>query len=645
MAKKPRKFHQAAPPAQEEFDPKPRRQWHAMRWEFIAAALSMVVIGWMVTDAGRNIFPSGGVLEGFYDAQADSLLHGRIDVPPESIGYEAFIHDGKSYGYFGPTPALPRLLLNVLIPGSARHWNRISMLLASLLVVCMLLVLLRRLEELLPPEIHARRMREWLGAALIIAAVIGSSNFPVAAEMKAYQEALAWASALSVASAVCLVSYLMQPSRKWLVLSCSTAFFAFFARASSGAGPVFALFVLDLLLLLPAPRLRSFFAVAGLPSPREAIVAFSITLAATAALWGGLNYWKFGNVLTSVPATMHISYKGGPESPDKLFSLANVPFTLWAYTSPSNLRILPRFPWVDYAKPERSAVAARFPHSQVARVERFASLSAVMPELLMAALAGTLLCFGRRRRELAPVRAPLIGALAGCGLVLTVCMITYRYLHDVFPWLILGSAIAIACIPSITSRRMRYAVASLFMIGAAYSTCVNFWFGVLQNQYYAVPTLPEKRFAFLDFGADIDRGGWHGLMFDLTHWRGYIPAKALQARNLVADLKFAGRPDEPIARSSGPAPHVAEYGIDLPAAGTYHLSIRYASPDSRPVRLFLNGNEVNQACALPTGGASAGYQTWSTAGVFRLPEGRVRVGLLSAGEFPNLSMLRFVLLD
>ncbi|HEY2678067.1 MAG TPA: hypothetical protein VGI65_13940 [Steroidobacteraceae bacterium] len=509
----------------------------------------------------------------------------------------------------------------------------------------MLLLLLRRLEELLPSDDRTRRMREGLGAILIVAAAIGSTNFPVSAEAKVYQEAIAWASALSLASAACMISYLMQRGRTWLVLGCSTAFFAFLARASSGAGPVFALFVLDLVLLLPLPRLKTFFGVAGLPAPREAIVAFSITMAATAALWGGLNYWKFGNVFTSLPATLHIQYKPGPESPKNLFSLANVPATFWAYASPSNIRILNRFPWVDLTRPERSFVAARFPHSQVGRVEPFASLSAAMPELLLAALAGTVLCLSRRRKEFAPVRAPLIGALAGCGLIFTVGMITYRYLHDVFPLLVLGSAIAVACIPSIASRRARYAVASLFMVGAAYSTCVNFWFGVLQNQYYAVPTAPEKRFAFLDFGADIDRGGWHGLMFDVTHWRGYIPAKALQARNLVADLKFAGRPDEPIARSSGPAPHVAEYGIDLPAAGTYHLSIRYASPDSRPVRLFLNGNEVNQTCALPTGGASAGYQTWSTAGVFRLPGGRVRVGLFSAGEFPNLSMLRFVLLD
>ncbi len=236
----------------------------------------------MVTEGGSKFFPVAGVFEGFYDAQAASLLHGRIDVPPEALGAEAFVHNGKSYGYFGPTPALVRLPLNVLIPGLARHWNRLSMLLASVLLICMLLLLLRRLEELLPLN-QGQQLRNLLGATLIVAVAIGSPNFPLSAEAKAYQEAIAWASALSLASAVCVISYLMRPSPKWLALSCATAFFAFFARVSSGVGPVFVLFLLDMVLLIPVPRLKRFFAVSDLPSPRQAIIAFSVTIASAPA--------------------------------------------------------------------------------------------------------------------------------------------------------------------------------------------------------------------------------------------------------------------------------------------------------------------------------------------------------------------------
>jgi hypothetical protein len=47
-----------------------------------------------------EFFPQAGFLESFYDAQAQSLLHGRIDVPPEAIATEAFMRNGKAYGYF-----------------------------------------------------------------------------------------------------------------------------------------------------------------------------------------------------------------------------------------------------------------------------------------------------------------------------------------------------------------------------------------------------------------------------------------------------------------------------------------------------------------------------------------------------------------
>ena len=158
-----------------------------------------------------------------------------------------------------------------------------------------------------------------------------------------------------------------------------------------------------------------------------------------------------------------------------------------------------------------------------------------------------------------------------------------------------------------------------------------------------MPTPTEKRLAFLDFGSDVDGAGLlRGVVLELTHWRGYIPAQALQGGNLVADAKFTDRPDELVVHSSGPAPHVGEYAIDLPAEGTYHLSIRYASPDSRPVRLFLNSTEVKQACAQPTGGSTAQFQKWSPVGLFHLPGGRLRVALWSTGEFPYISSLRFV---
>ena len=106
---------------------------------------------------GRLGFLSpAGMLEEFYDAQAQSLLEGRIDVPPDAIGPEAFVHDGKSYGYFGPTPALARLPLEVFMPAMYGRWSRASMLAASLLAMLSVLLFFRRLERHLGLDGHPK---------------------------------------------------------------------------------------------------------------------------------------------------------------------------------------------------------------------------------------------------------------------------------------------------------------------------------------------------------------------------------------------------------------------------------------------------------------------------------------------------------
>jgi hypothetical protein len=55
-------------------------------------------------------------------AKAAPLL-GRIDVPPEAIATEASMRNGKAYRYSGPTPALMRLPLELLLPGMYGRWG------------------------------------------------------------------------------------------------------------------------------------------------------------------------------------------------------------------------------------------------------------------------------------------------------------------------------------------------------------------------------------------------------------------------------------------------------------------------------------------------------------------------------------------
>jgi hypothetical protein len=77
-------------------------------WFLAAAGCASVCYAWVVT-GGSFRFNHAEVFGSFYDYQAASFLEGRLDVPEEAIGGEAFEARGKLYGYFGPTPALLRL--------------------------------------------------------------------------------------------------------------------------------------------------------------------------------------------------------------------------------------------------------------------------------------------------------------------------------------------------------------------------------------------------------------------------------------------------------------------------------------------------------------------------------------------------------
>jgi hypothetical protein len=356
-----------------------------------------------------------------------------------------------------------------------------------------------------------------------------------------------------------------------------------------------------------------------------------------------LNYWKYGVVFTTQPIALNQKFdqerlrrvKGDLVSPQ------NLPLTLSNYFSPENISFDRRFPWVALTLVNPAALAARFPSAHLDSVEPFASLPSAMPAILLAALAGTVLCLAPRRNQFRALRAPLCGALAGCAVVFMWGMLSYRLLHDTFAWLAVGSAIAVTWIPSIERKRLRYGLAGVFVAATAYSMWTNSAFAIVQQRYLAFPIRPEKRFELWGFAKAIDTNGFSGFLDYCSRWRVYIPAASFQSGNLVVDR--SERADQPTVRAEGPPPNRVEYAVNAPEDGAYQLTILYASGESRPMRLSINGIDAKEVCCgLPTGGWSIANRGWIPAGDFHLSRGMNRIGLTSNGPFPYLSMLRLV---
>ena len=613
-------------------------------WDWIAMAFSVILMVWMITGGSWDLLSTSGHLERFYDAQAQSFLQGRVDVEPDAIRYEAFQRDGKAYGYFGPTPALLRMPLVLLFPSLAGHWSRLSVLLACLVVLAALEALFRLIEQHLP-ELRERRLWTFFRSVLIVAAAVGSPNFYLIAETKVYQESIAWAAAFAFGHAVSLGWYLTNRSGKWLALSCGAAFLAFHARVSSGAGPLFALTLLGLPLLLPFPRFRRYLGMEGVPSPQRAVAAITVTVLAAGVLWACLNYWKFGVWLTSQPIAMNREYT--PErlaaTKGELASLHNIPLTLFTYLNPAHIEISRDYPWIYGVKIPAANLRARFPAAHLDHAETLAALPAAAPQLFLGALAGALLLLRKSGDRLAALRAPLLGSIAGCALLFTWGYVTYRYMQDMFPWLALGAAVALAWTAAAARRTIRIAVAAAFAAGTVYAGWANGSLG-LQQQRQIAPGIPfETEARLAEVYGQIRHFGLSGLRSYLAHPRIYIAADAFKTGNLRLDyMAIPFRPNQPVLQSVGAPPYSVRYEFDVPLEGEYELAIRYASAEPRPVLLSIDGQPVGYACAVATGGASAVFQHWQFGGRYPLRRGPHTMELASQSPFPAIHALRLL---
>lgn len=83
-----------------------------------------------------------------FDSLGDSFLNGEATVDFPEISSEAFWVNGKIYMYFGPFPAILRVVANMIHPEWKKAWSRLSCLLADLLsIIAFMLMTLGRLRN------------------------------------------------------------------------------------------------------------------------------------------------------------------------------------------------------------------------------------------------------------------------------------------------------------------------------------------------------------------------------------------------------------------------------------------------------------------------------------------------------------------
>lgn len=454
-----------------------------------AGAVALAAAAAVMTDGRFDLLTRGEHFSDFYDQLGRSILHGRFDVPPQTIGPEAFLIGGRTYGYFGPTPALLRIPLDFLFPSMWGRWTRLVMLAASAVSLVAAQAVHRRVRQALSAPPRGPVATQAVDGAFVLVAGLGTTLLFIARRPILYHEAIAVAAALALGAFATLVRYLAERNVRHLVFSVMLAVLAVLARASVGTGALLALVLLAGGMVLRAlgrrdpeantagppralDRALGFFAVPRGDAVRKQALLLLGLLALGGAAIAFRNLRTVGNLSGEPPLDKHVAIMKDP---------ARLARTQGRFVHPENLRTL----LYNYLRPDGVAVRGSFPRffprpgptarqfaeAHLDNAEPYVSLTSVYPVWLGLSLAGLVVAFGpwgRSPEDHRPeLRLALLGAAIGCAGPFIAVYLTLRYLHDLFPFLVVAGATGLEGLLALATRRTwaRIALVAAALLG------------------------------------------------------------------------------------------------------------------------------------------------------------------------------------
>lgn len=428
------------------------------RWFWFTSIACTFSFAWMVSYGTFKLFYAE-TFSNFYDHQAASLLQGRLDVPDEAISGEAFIVDGKRYGYFGVTPALLRLPL-VIFGVHFGELTRAFMIVYFAVTLAGCYALLRTLYQLSgrgnqPPP-------AWATLCCVGGAGAGSTVYYLGSRAYVYHEAI-----------LCGIMF--------AVLACWMAFRHF---AAPGSRAWMLALVFGILSVHARPP-TGFFALTFLASTAVAVVVGQWTERAklasrqlAIALGCGLGVFSF-NVLSYLkfktfegcPLRYNVQYDAArlARIDGRQFHLVNLPIAIDSYLIRANFRLERSFPYffIGSGEPGRS-----WPKTKIDYHDNTLAFPYAMPGLVALAALGGIAAFLRL-----PTLRILVVATWLAGVPMTLAMftaiaITHRYTADFCPFLITAAAFGVIGIEHASSgwRRLLQTVVGAGTLAAVFIT-------------------------------------------------------------------------------------------------------------------------------------------------------------------------------
>jgi hypothetical protein len=482
------------------------------RRRFTCSAVVGVVVAsvpflWILTNewTGKyNLLRANAGPNFFYDEQAQSMIHGHLWVPTGSLGIEGFIHDGRTYTYFGLLLSLFRIPIILVAPHSVGHMTAPSILVAWLLTGLFSSLLIWRVRILLRGAV-ALGWAEAVSFGVLVATIMGGSILLfLASAPRVSDEDIAWTIPITIATLFVFLGILDRPSTGRVVAAGTLVL----AGALERSPPALA-------CMLGALLIAGWFLLGrgGVEHKRWALPMVVVGLV-PAAVWGIVNWLKFGSFLNGVPLADQVWTHVNAHRHDFLvatggkgFSLHFLPTTLWAYLQPFGLRVQSTFPFLS--------LPIQPPHVfggyVVDTLYPTASVPGAMPLLFLLSCWALVVAFRPGAgRGATLMRIPLIAAAGATAVDFVWGYIAPRYVGDFLPFLVLGAAVGMVDLWRRWERRRRAARRALVAVVIALGL-----FGMAANIGLAfTPTngwTPEQATNYLQMAKAISDATGHPL--------------------------------------------------------------------------------------------------------------------------------------
>ncbi len=453
-----------------------RFTWAAL----IAVAVTAVPFVWILwSDWGPPNPLRESVFQGnFFDLQTRAIFHGHLSLPNGSLGIEGFVHQGRTYTYFGLFPSVIRMPILLVTNSLDGKLTPSSILLAWVLTGLFASLLLWRVRYLLRGACAMGRI-EATAYGFLIATFMGGTIWMLLATIPyVFNEDIAWSICLTVATTFALLGVMERPSFG-RVLACGLLILcASFDRATTGWACVIGAGFVAVWFLLGfggTENRRWFFPV---------LLAGLIPLVLACAL----NYAKFG-VPFGVRITDQVwSHVNGYR---QKFLLANhnsevgteyVPTNVVTYLGLDNLSVSRVFPFLTLpTSPPKALDGVLFD-----KLYRTASVPASTPLLFLLSIWGLVTAFRPGALgQVARTRVLLLATGSAAAALMLWGYIGPRYLGDFVPLLVLASAVGVADIfRRLGGRRRRERVATVAVIAALalFSIVANIGMAIVPNE-------------------------------------------------------------------------------------------------------------------------------------------------------------------